>query len=77
MLNDFIAGLPIDVIRKVEIEDEKIFIPTKIDSNEFYKKHKEQIEDDTTLTPEKAIYLTSLTEPKARKSISQLLIRGR
>jgi len=77
MLNDFIAGLPIDVIRKVEIEDEKIFIPTKIDSNEFYKKHKEQIEDDTTLTPEKAIYLTSLTEPKSRKSISQLLIRGR
>lgn len=77
MLNDFIAGLPIDVIRKVEVEDEKIFIPTKVDSSEFYKKHKDQIEDNSTLTPEKAIYLTSLAEPQARKSISQLLVRGR
>ena len=77
MLNDFIASLPIDVIRKVEIEDEKIFIPTKIDSNEFYKKYKDQVESDRGLTDEKAIYLASTVTPKPRKSIPELLIRGR
>ena len=77
MLNDYIASLPIDVIRKVEVDEEKIVIPIKVDSGEFYKKHKENIEKTDELTPEKAIYLTSISEAKPRKSISQLLIRGR
>ena len=77
MLKDFIASLPIDVIRKVEIEDEKIFIPTKIDSNEFYKKYREEVESIQGLTEEKAIYLASTVTPKPRKSIPELLIRGR
>lgn len=77
MLNDFIASLPIDVIRRVEIEDEKIFIPTKIDANEFYRKYKDQVESINGLTDEKAIYLASTVTPKPRKSIPELLIRGR
>ena len=55
MLKDFIASLPIDVIRRVEIEDEKIFIPSKIDTNEFYKKYREEVESTRGLTEEKAI----------------------
>ncbi len=77
MLNDFIASLPIDVIRRVEIEDEKIFIPSKIDANEFYKKYREEVESTQGLTEEKAIYLASTVTPKPRKSIPELLIRGR
>lgn len=77
MLNDFIATLPIDVMRKVEIEEEKIFIPAKIDSNEFYKKYKDDIEAGRGFSDEKAIYLASTNTPQPRKSISSLLIRGR
>lgn len=77
MLKDFIASLPIDVIRRVEIEDEKIFIPSKIDANEFYKKYREEVESIRGLTEEKAIYLASTATPKPRKSIPELLIRGR
>ena len=77
MLNDFIAKLPIDVIRKVEIEDDKVFIPTTIDRNEFYKNHQQAIENQESLTPEKAIYLASVNSTNRRKSIAELLVRGR
>lgn len=77
MLNDFIATLPIDVIRKVEVEDDKIVIPAKIDSKEFYKKHKEEIDTDIGFSAERAIYIVSVSVPQSRKSISELLIRGR
>lgn len=77
MLNDLLAKLPIDVLRQVEVEDDKITIPTKIDSNEFYKSLKDEIESTDTFSPEKAIYLASTHQPQRRKSISELLVRGR
>lgn len=77
MLKDFLSKLPIDVIRKIEIEEDKIFIPTKINSEEFYKKFSNEIEDADGLTDEKAIYLASIATPQPRKTISQLLVRGR
>ncbi len=58
MLNDYISGLPIDVIIKTEIEDQKAIMPTNIDAADFYKLHAEDI-DVNSLTSEKGIYVAS------------------
>lgn len=76
MLNDYLAKLPKSVIVDIEITDDKVVIPTKINEDEFYNLFKDEIEAET-FTTEKAIYLASVNIPKRTKSIPSLLIKGR
>lgn len=76
MLKNFIARLPIDTIKQVEIEDDKVTIPTQVNPMEFYKEHRTEVES-LSLTPEKAIYLAASNSPKTTLSIKSLLIKGR
>ena len=58
MLKNYLASLPINVLKKTRITSTEVKVPTKIDPIEFYKLMSEEI-NSTTLTPEKAIYIAS------------------
>lgn len=63
MLKDFISKLPLDVIIKTELENNRVFLPSKIDPAAFYKEHKSEV-NQNSLTEEKALYLAAMHEPK-------------
>lgn len=72
MLKDFISKLPIDVIVKTEITDERVTLPTAIDALSFYKEFSKEV-DDPTLTAEKAIYIASSHASASTPSYQELL----
>lgn len=76
MLKDFIAQQPSSVIRNVIVDEQRVSIPTHIDRVVFFKMFKEDIESET-LTDEKSIYTASLVTPKGKKSLQELLVKGR
>ena len=72
MLNDFIAKLPLETIIQTEIEDNRVILPTIIDSKDFYKTFSTEIEAET-LTTEKAIYVASTYSVKRMITTKDLL----
>ncbi|EKD89633.1 MAG: hypothetical protein ACD_33C00023G0004 [uncultured bacterium] len=73
MLKEFIAKMPIDIITKTKIYNNKVIIPMKIDNTSFYNDHKTAIKD-ITFTTEKAIFIASKhnTNNKIKTSIDLL-----
>lgn len=73
ILKDYLAKLPIEVIKKIEVFDNKITLPIKIDITEFYKLFKTEIKQPT-LTVEKAIFVANkyLSDVKFKSSIDLL-----
>lgn len=70
--NDFLAKLPLDILRQVELSETRIIIPCPIDANAFYQTFSTDIEAET-LTDEKAIYIASSHIPKPFITAEQLL----
>ena len=72
MFKDFLAKQPIDKIIKTIITDNKVAVPIKIDTKNFYKDFQQEI-DQETLTTEKAIFLASLNSNSEMKTSIDLL----
>lgn len=72
-LKDFIAKLPIEIIQKTNIYENKITLPTEVNKLDFYKKFKNRIEQNT-LTNEKAIYVVSNSKSHL-ESINNILLK--
>lgn len=69
---DFISKLPIGVIVKTEILDNKITLPSKIDPIKFYQDFNTEIKA-STLTTEKALFVCSMIEQTPFLSSRDLL----
>lgn len=72
MLKDYLASLPINVLKKTKITSTEVNVPTKIDPIEFYKLMSTEV-NASGLTPEKAIYVASReVRPQYSNSITLL-----
>lgn len=72
MLNDFISKQDINIIKKIEIYDDKVIFPMKINVDEFYKEFSEMIKNNE-FTTEKALFVASkYNKDKAKSSIDLL-----
>lgn len=76
MFNDYLATLPSKVVEETVVDAERVSLPTTIDIRHFEATFRDRIEEKE-LTPEKAVYLASTRTPKQRKSVSDLLRKGR
>lgn len=77
MLNDFLAAQPTQVLKRVEVTEERVCIPVAIKPDSFYKTFKTDIESEEVYSVEKALYAASKVPVKDSKSISRLLVKGR
>lgn len=69
MLNDFIAKQDINLIKKIEIYNNKILFPIKIEADKFHKEFNTKI-NTNEFTTEKALFIASKYEKN--KSISSI-----
>lgn len=69
--NDYIAKQPIDIIINTKITDTTVRFPTMINTSEFYRQFKSEIESNT-LTTEKCLYLASIFTSKHNKFINSI-----
>lgn len=76
MLKDFIAKQPTEVLDNTVLDEQRLSVPTKIKTAEFFKEFKSHIQQKQ-LTDEKAIYVAALGHSKKTKTISHLLLTGR
>lgn len=72
MLKNYLAELPMNVLKKTRITDTQITVPTKIDPIEFHTLMKEGI-NKPELTPEKAIFIAARENRQGYKSSINLL----
>lgn len=71
-LKNFLAKLSLKAILDTEITPQKVQVPTKIDTQSFYRDHKAQIET-TGLTTEKALYVASAHQSAPHRSATDML----
>lgn len=76
MLKDFIAKQSTEVLDNTVLDEQRLSLPTKIKTAEFFKEFKLFIQQQQ-LSNEKALYAASLGQSKKTKTISQLLFTGR
>lgn len=69
---DFLSKQPIHIIVNTEVTDEKVILPTLVDSKSFYKSFSNEIESET-LTIEKAVYIASTEKSSSMDTSKDLL----
>lgn len=77
MLNDFLAAQSTQVLKRVELTEDRVCIPTAIKPDSFYKTFKVDIESEEVYSAEKALYAASKVPNRESKTISHLLVKGR
>ena len=71
-LKNFLSKLPLPVLLNTEISPNRVQVPGKIDSQDFTRQHRGDIEADT-LTTEKALHVGATHQPSEYKSATSML----
>lgn len=72
MLKNYLAELPMNVLKKTRITSTQVTVPTRIDPIEFHKLMRDQI-NKPELTPEKAIFIAARETRQGYKTSINLL----
>lgn len=72
-LKNYLAEFPIDVLERVEVDEPRISIPAKIDSEEFYQLFQSDIDSDTP-TSVKSIFISTMTEERPYKTVQSMML---